>query len=413
MTHWYTLTPLDIWLFRDAKPFTPGERAWAGSTFPPSGHTIAGALRGLLGEAMINLTGPFLCRDQTLYFPRPLGFDKTTPLLPIPWEQQSHLSVLMSDRSQPRPLVRPPVESGADNEEEEDESSAEVRYRQYLPYETILNYLNQGHRQGIAEDEWIIPNEQQNKAFDKHEDSPWVVETRPHNAIEVGTRQVKTSEGYFVENAVRLKTDWCLAIGLETPIEQSLPIAVRLGGEGHQALIEEAPSLTHRWKELKERSDTNFEQDIRSLAYLVTPGIFERWQSPSNGGSPQQTSEKVAFCRAWPWEWDLAEPENPQQRRGQLVSVATEKPVPISCRNRYGGDDKGDRNLSVPSPQVFAAPPGSMYYLNTPPRLYQGQDTDQKVALYQDSPEAPDAVRRWRSLGYSELLWLPFEAPNP
>lgn len=28
---WYTLTPLDVLLLRDAKPFTPGERAWAGS----------------------------------------------------------------------------------------------------------------------------------------------------------------------------------------------------------------------------------------------------------------------------------------------------------------------------------------------------------------------------------------------
>jgi CRISPR/Cas system CMR-associated protein Cmr3 (group 5 of RAMP superfamily) len=57
--YWYTLTPLDILLFRDAKPFTPGERAWAGSVFPPNGHAIAGAIRGVLGETEIvtfNLT---------------------------------------------------------------------------------------------------------------------------------------------------------------------------------------------------------------------------------------------------------------------------------------------------------------------------------------------------------------------
>jgi hypothetical protein len=30
--YWYTLTPLDVILLRDAKPFTPGERAWAGSS---------------------------------------------------------------------------------------------------------------------------------------------------------------------------------------------------------------------------------------------------------------------------------------------------------------------------------------------------------------------------------------------
>ncbi len=62
--YWYTLTPLDIWLFRDAKPFTPGERAWAGSVFPPNGHTIAGALRGLLqSHHDLTLCGPFLCHN--------------------------------------------------------------------------------------------------------------------------------------------------------------------------------------------------------------------------------------------------------------------------------------------------------------------------------------------------------------
>lgn len=411
MTHWYTLKPLDIWLFRDAKPFTPGERAWAGSVFPPNGHTIAGALRGLLGEVLVDLTGPFLCRDQTLYLPRPLGFDKATPLVPIAWDSQSHLSSLMSDTAQPRPLVRPHWAELPSDDDEKEEAPSAVRYRQYLPCETVLKYLAKGHRGALEAADFII-EDAEDENLEKHEDSPWVVETRPHNAIESGTRQVKTSDGYFVENAIRLRAGWCLAIGLEAPIQDTLlPTTIRLGGEGHQALLEKAPSLADQWKDLKDCSNNNFEQQAPSLAYLVTPGIFERWQSLSNGDSTQQSS-KVAFCRAWPWEWDLAEADNPKQRRGQLVSVATEKPVPISCRNRYEGDDEGDRNLSVPSPQVFAAPVGSLYYLNAPPLLYPGDSTDQQVALYQDSPQAPDAIRRWRKLGYSELLWLPFENTN-
>ena len=48
--NWYTITPLDVYVFKMLKPFTPGERAWAGSVFPPNGHTIAGALRKLLGD---------------------------------------------------------------------------------------------------------------------------------------------------------------------------------------------------------------------------------------------------------------------------------------------------------------------------------------------------------------------------
>jgi len=31
----------------------------------------------------------------------------------------------------------------------------------------------------------------------------------------VGTRQVKESDGYFVENAIRLDANWQLAIGLD------------------------------------------------------------------------------------------------------------------------------------------------------------------------------------------------------
>jgi len=46
-----------------------------------------------------------------------------------------------------------------------------------------------------------------------HEDK-WTVETRTHNVIEVGTRQVKAADGYFVENAVRLHAGWSLAIAL-------------------------------------------------------------------------------------------------------------------------------------------------------------------------------------------------------
>jgi CRISPR-associated protein Cmr3 len=72
MIYWYTIAPIDILLFRDAKPFTPGERAWAASVFPPSGHTIAGAIRNII-DRQLELIGPFLCYHNTLYFPRPLN----------------------------------------------------------------------------------------------------------------------------------------------------------------------------------------------------------------------------------------------------------------------------------------------------------------------------------------------------
>jgi len=123
--HWYTLTPLDVLMFRDAKPFTPGERAWAGSTFPPNGHAIAGAIRGLLSNnATLQIKGPFFCRDyQTLYFARPLGFVKKTPLLPLDWATGHPLQGQLEwDRTQPSPLVKP---FGSSSNDGDDDDSAD------------------------------------------------------------------------------------------------------------------------------------------------------------------------------------------------------------------------------------------------------------------------------------------------
>lgn len=74
--------------------------------------------------------------------------------------------------------------------------------------------------------------------------------------------------------------------------------------------------------------------------------------------------------------------------------MATEKPVPISCRFR----DKNETNKSIPAPQVFAAPPGSLYYLNQPRSLFQDNEQTQ--------------VNKWRKLGYFELLWIRFSLNN-
>lgn len=101
--------------------------------------------------------------------------------------------------------------------------------------------------------------------------------------------------------------------------------------------------------------------------------------------------QNSSLCRAFPWEWKLAHTVNGNQTPGNLVSLATEKPVAISCRIR----DKELSTKSIPAPQVFAAPPGSLYYLNQPQSLFQ-DDSNTKV-------------NSWRQLGYSELLWLTYK----
>jgi CRISPR-associated protein Cmr3 len=382
--YWYTLTPLDILFFRDAKPFTPGERAWAGSVFPPNGHAIAGALSAFLNRLKnekLELKGPFFCYDyQNLYFPRPLGFDKKTALVPLAWVNHPLKNQVMYDRTLPCPLVRPSDAPPDDDDEDEVESQAgcpssdRKKYRQFLPFDVVKTYL---------EDSTILPESWQADDLISGEDKPWIVETRSHNALESGTRQVKSEDGYFVENAVRMKAGWSLAIALNRKIEN--PVTFRLGGEGHRVILEPQPHLGLQWEALQEISQKNYQTGGKSLAYLVTPGAFER--KHSNG---------QVLCRAWPWEWDLAKPENLQARRGELVSVATDKAVPISCRFR------DDKNNSIPAPQVFTAPPGSVYYLN------------KSQPLFQDNPPLtkdgkPNPIKVWRALGYSELLWINYK----
>lgn len=361
--YWYTLTPLDVLLLRDAKPFTPGERAWAGSIFPPNNHTIAGALRGVLNQATkLTLKGVFFCHqnnnESNLYFPAPLGFVGFNALIPLPWNQELALNQALWDQSKPAPLttLKP----------EKDSNKSTIKYRKYLPWNVVLEYLETGI---IKPEHWKLP--------ETEPEQPWQVETRPHNAMETGSKQVKDADGYFVENAVRMLPGWSLAIAIDQEIET--PVTLRLGGEGHRAILETCPSLDQQWQKLQEKSQENFKKGGQAIAYLITPGVFERL-----------VENHQAICRPYPWEWKLAHTVNSNQKEGNLVSIATAKANPISGRIRDNKDDK----KSIPAPQVFAAVAGSMYYLNQP------------ETLYQDREDAPPTVKVWRQLGYSELFWI-------
>jgi len=380
--NWYTITPLDILLFRDAKPFTPGERAWASSTFPPNGHTIAGALRKLLGDKInLQITGPFLCRDETLYFSRPIGFVGSTPLVPLDWDENHHLKKqVLWDKQQPCPLVKPSDRNKED--ERKDDEIGNYKFRKYLPFTTVQNYLESGK---INRGDWLTEDKT------KTEIKPWLVETRSHNAIQEGTRQVKDADGYFVENAIRLKEGWSLAIALNQAIET--PAIIQLGGEGHRAILQRVEALDNQWQKLQDLSMKNFtkgqesfkegrKEDGKSIAYLVPPGVFERRDSKD---------KRLSLCSAWPSEWKLAHAVNSNQKIGPLVSVSTASALPISCRIR----EKDAPEKSIPAPQVFAARPGSLYYLNQPQELFQ-EVTETKVNV-------------WRQLGYSELFWINYK----
>jgi CRISPR-associated protein Cmr3 len=361
--YWFTLTPIDVLLFRDAKPFSPGERAWAASIFPPNSHTIAGAIRGLLGEKInFNLKGPFLSYDQQLFFPKPLNYVGEKPLHPLPWLGENYpLKKMLWEQLQPAPLLLQTTQ-----EQETKTTKDKQKNSQYISFTTAKQLLQNEQITSISSDQEIKPYES---------------EIRSHNSISSDTKQVKDTDGYFVENTIRLKQGWSIAIGLDMDI--STPNVLQLGGEAHRVIINKCDDLQIQWEELQSLSKRNQTRENKSLAYLITPGIFER----------KHTNNKV-FCQPWPWEWKLAHTVNKNQKSGNLVSVATAKPVAISCRIRDSSKPK-----SIPAPQVFAATPGSVYYLNKPDFLYA------------ENPESPKteglkSAQKWRQLGYSELLWL-------
>ncbi|TVQ42979.1 MAG: CRISPR-associated protein Cmr3 [Gloeocapsa sp. DLM2.Bin57] len=364
--YWYSITPLDVILLRDAKPFSPGTRAWAGSIFPPNGHTIVGALRSILpNKSDIQLKGVFFCRetanqDHLLYLPRPFGFLKSQALIPLTWYDNHYLNQIIWDKQQTCPLV---AETKDYNSQTEDEEEEEKKYRQFLPWDIVAKYLDTGK---IAASDWELQH--------PGEDKPWTIETRSHNTIQADTKQVKDSDGYFVENAIRLKTGWKLAIALDqnthSSISNLVPLTLRLGGEAHRVILERQENLDQQWEKLTQLSQANQQRDSKAIAYLITPGVFERY------------CHHQAICRPYPWEW-----------KDDLISIATDRAIPIACRIR----DKDNANRSIPAPQVFAAPPGSQYYLDSP------------KPLFQDSAAAPPVVSKWRQLGYCELLWLNYQ----
>ncbi len=349
---WYQIIPNDLLMFRDAKPFSPQERAWASSTFPPHGYTIAGALKHLFEVKHLNnqefqLIGPFLSYGEDLFFPKPLHFVSTTRLLPYTWLSDPVFEGIKFDHNLPLPLV---PEQILDNKGGDDHPS-------YLSSAIIIDFI-QGKLTSVSD----IKKQYGSK-------SPWRYETRPHNTIEDSTGQVRVTDGYFVENGVRLLPGWSIAIGLISPREFHDQLqtteSIRLGGEGHYAILQPYPPVSQIWQEIATLSNevlaTSTHQ--KHLAYLATPGIFE---------SRRNDRENQAICRAYPWHWHRA-------NNGVLVSVATEKPIPIS--GRFHG-------LHL-SPQVFAAPAGSVYFL-------EGHNKTNSVRQYQ---------KKYEKLGFNQFLW--------
>ncbi|MBD2302812.1 MULTISPECIES: type III-B CRISPR module-associated Cmr3 family protein [Nostocales] len=366
--HWYKITPLDLLLFRDCKPFSPGDGSWAKSLFPPMPITVFQALRSLLPQTNtqseriqrnLSFLGPFLLDSkQILWLPTPKdlvclyppGQDRKIAtdnwsaiqrLQPLPKDEAwKHLAF---DDQQIDPLVLNKKWSGNISPP-----------KPLIKAEALFNYLENNSN-------W--------HPEDFHE-NPWKTQVLPHIQMQTDKRQVKDADGYFTEVAVRLEDGWCFIAGLSEKLPESV---VRLGGEGHRALVSPLESNTVLEKQLEliegvsEACRRHRSLTVPNFAYLLTPGLALFNETYS----------------AYPQDWKL-----------KLKGCATDKAL------LWGGVStmrKENKTKEEPAllPQRAFVPPGTVY-------IFDGV-LPEKLELL------PQQGGRWletfKQLNYGKLLW--------
>jgi CRISPR-associated protein Cmr3 len=402
--HWYKITPLDLLLFRDCKPFSPGDGSWAKGLFPPMPITVFQAMRSLLPQTNhenrtqrhLSFLGPFLLdSQQTLWLPTPKdlvclyppGQDRKTAT--DNWSEILHLQPIPKDEEAWKHL--------AFDEEEIDPLVLNKKWdgnislpKPWIKAEALFGYLT-GQKNNIncAQKDSEKPSTTWDKKDFHH--NPWKTQVLPHIQMQPDKRQVKDADGYFTEVAVRLEDGWCFVAALSGDILARESI-VRLGGEGHRALVshlEPNDTLKGQLDFLLEsdrvriasrrelallqavRSPADYSSKVPNFAYLLTPGL----------GLFEETS-----YRAYPQAW-----------KEHLKGCATDKAL------LWGGvstlrkdiDNNKTREESALLPQRAFVPPGTVY-------LFNHEVTTNQQLL-------PNGDVRWlqtfKQLNYGKLLW--------
>ncbi|MGY2881261.1 type III-B CRISPR module-associated Cmr3 family protein [Thermostichus sp. OS-CIW-28] len=361
--YWYALEPMDVLLFRESKPFSPGEGSWAKGLFPPMPTTIFQALRSALPYTSdkarnLKFLGPFLLDEQdTLWLPAPKDLLATGQSDPhadpdttpednfeekVRGDQYSRLQPAEGDPWKPigwddqklPPLVPPSLKKG--------------EYIKGRPHPWMRASALSAYLQGS------LP-----QADDFHED-PWDTQVLPHIDIKSDTRQVKEEAGYFTEVATRLRWGWRLAAAISARIPAT---TVRLGGEGHRALVTPLedwdPGID--WE--------RFRQGTGRVAYLLTPGLAQPEADPR-------------IYQAYPSQW-----------QPYLAGCATDRALlwgGISAVRRQGSERLDFALL----PQRAFIPAGTVYHFKEDPPLPR-----QLIG----NPCAQSQT--FASLNYGTLLW--------
>jgi CRISPR-associated protein Cmr3 len=395
MKKWYAIEALDVLLFREAKPFSPGEGAWAKGMFPPMPTAVFQALRSVTKTdkttEKLEFMGPFLLREtstgQELWLPTPKDLlcvrersdnpdenpeyekieklDKWSRLVclqPLNVESPVWKDVCCGSASLEEnhllPMIPPPI---ADNADICDSPSVRGknewicgRPKPWMKVGALIRYLK---------------GECLHNPQDFHDD-PWSVQVLPHIQMQTDQRQVRDEDGYFTEVAVRLHTDWKLVAAINATLES---FVVRLGGEGHRALVSPLDSLPD-WNAIEEFMQPSSD---RNKAYLLTPGL-----APID-------PEKFAYGIC-PGVW-----------RESLLSCASDRPI------LWGG--KSNHTATPMLPQRAFVPPGTVYLFKEGMNQVSRLLPEKSLVTESKQSTEHEFDHKWLetliSLNYGVLLW--------
>ncbi|MGP1383446.1 MAG: type III-B CRISPR module-associated Cmr3 family protein [Thainema sp.] len=393
---WYRITPLDVLLFRDSRPFSPGEGSWAKGLFPPMPITVFHGLRSLLPQRTqedkrqrrkdnrlrdLDFLGPFLCdpagqlwlptpKDLICLYPKDVGAKKASDrwvavrrLQPAPQDDAWKHLAFDADTYQ-APMVTPyavhqetlPCNGGQHKRIGEPQPWIRAQY--------LAEYLEG------KESTWNREKLEESPLF--HSD-PWDLQVMPHIQMKAGERQVKEEDGYFTEVAVRMKPGWHFVAQFDSP-DEALPEqgVIRLGGEGHRAVVEriQNPDEPRGWSAL---AKLQTHQGDRQRAYVLTPGLA------------LADAEKRLYA-SYPREWG-----------NDLVGCATDRQLMWGGISEIARGEQRELNEVAYIPQRAFVPPGTVY-------VFKGKPPGDRV-LPKSGGDTPQWRETFEKLSYGKLLW--------
>lgn len=381
---WYRITPLDVLLFRDSRPFSPAEGSWAKGLFPPLPITVFHGLRSLLTPRTskaertnrnLEFLGPFLCNSQNqlwlptpkdliCLYPKDVGAKKASDR----WEAVHRLQPAPTDpgwahlafaQGHPAPMV---ITKAIHDQ---------AKYKRLGEPQPWMRATHMADYLEGKESTWEREKLEESPLF--HSD-PWDFQVMPHIQMKSGKRQVKDEDGYFTEVAVRMKPGWHFVARFDSP-DESLPKqgVIRLGGEGHRAIVEQIPEPLE-WKALSGFEDNGGDH---KRAYVLTPGLA-------------LASDDQSLYASYPAAWC-----------DHLAGCVTDRQLMwggISAITRSGGQlrtESQEPDEVGYIPQRAFVPPGTVYAFKSLPK---------QIKLLPEGGSR-QRLKTFEMLNYGKLLW--------